>query len=160
MCSYNKINGAWSCENPETLGNLKKDLGFEGWVMSDWGATHSTSIMAGLDQEMPGAGAMNTAKITAGIAAKNITEAAVDESVTRILQGMFMAGVMDTHDKDKMAYDFSKHSANVTSESAANLARVGTHAILTTIRPPRAALKDRIACALRAGALCQLDRAA
>ena len=33
----NKINGAWSCENPETLGNLKKDLGFQGWVMSDWG---------------------------------------------------------------------------------------------------------------------------
>lgn len=36
MCSYNKINGVWSCENPETLGDLKKELGFEGWVMSDW----------------------------------------------------------------------------------------------------------------------------
>lgn len=123
MCSYNKINGVWSCENPETLGNLKKDLGFEGWVMSDWGATHSTSIMAGLDQEMPGASDMNDAKITAGIAAKNITEAAVDESVTRILTGMFMAGVIDKHDEDKMAYDFSKHSANVTSDAAAQLAR-------------------------------------
>ena len=120
---YNKINGVWSCENPETLGNLKKDLGFEGWVMSDWGATHSTSIMAGLDQEMPSAQYMNDAAIGAGIAAKNITEAAVDDSVTRILTGMFLAGVMDKFDEDKMAYDFSKHSANVTSESAANLAR-------------------------------------
>ena len=66
-------------------------------------ATHSTSIMAGLDQEMPGAADMNDAKITAGISAKNITEAAVDESVTRILTGMFLAGVMDKFDEDKMA---------------------------------------------------------
>lgn len=120
---YNKINGVWSCENPETLGNLKKDLGFEGWVMSDWGATHSTSIMAGLDQEMPGAADMNEAAIKAGIAAKNITDKAVDESVERILTGMFLAGVMDKFAEDKTAYDFSKHSANVTSESAAQLAR-------------------------------------
>jgi beta-glucosidase len=57
MCSYNRINGEFSCENPETLGNdLKQSLKFDGWVMSDWGATHSTSIMQGLDQEMPGAG--------------------------------------------------------------------------------------------------------
>ena len=59
MCSYNRIRRIWSCENPETLQrDLKERLGFEGWVMSDWGATHSTSINAGLDQEMPGAGSM------------------------------------------------------------------------------------------------------
>ena len=40
MCSYNKIHGVWACENPTTLGgHLKKDLKFEGWVMSDWGVT-------------------------------------------------------------------------------------------------------------------------
>jgi beta-glucosidase len=55
MCSYNKINGIWSCENPVTLSNdLKNYSGFKGYVMSDWGATHSTSIMEGLDVEMPG----------------------------------------------------------------------------------------------------------
>ena len=36
MCSYNRINGIWSCENPETLGDLKHKMGFKGWVMSDW----------------------------------------------------------------------------------------------------------------------------
>lgn len=36
MCSYNKINGVWSCENPTTLGDLKNSLGFKGYVMSDW----------------------------------------------------------------------------------------------------------------------------
>ena len=36
MCSYNKINGVYSCENPETLADLKDRMGFKGWVMSDW----------------------------------------------------------------------------------------------------------------------------
>lgn len=70
MCSYNKICqiggemkqcapgaiGNWSCANHDTLvTDLKGRLGFEGYVMSDWGATHSTSMNEGLDQEMPGA---------------------------------------------------------------------------------------------------------
>lgn len=54
MCSYNKINNVWSCENNETLNvDLKGHLKFDGWVMSDWGATHSVSVDKGLDQEMP-----------------------------------------------------------------------------------------------------------
>ena len=57
MCAYIKTNGVYSCENPHVLNDLlKTQLGFPGWVMSDWGGTHSTaaSAEAGLDQEMPG----------------------------------------------------------------------------------------------------------
>ena len=56
MCSYNKINGPYSCGNPETLGKLlKTETGFQGFVTSDWGATHATDfINAGLDMEMSG----------------------------------------------------------------------------------------------------------
>ena len=56
MCSYNRINGTYGCENSYTLGVLKKDWGFKGFVVSDWGATQSTvkAAMAGLDIEMPG----------------------------------------------------------------------------------------------------------
>ena len=69
MCSYNKINGKWSCENPTTLKHeLKEVLGFNGFVMSDWGATHSTSLMQGLDVEMPGASFMNEAALRAKLA--------------------------------------------------------------------------------------------
>ena len=52
MCAYNLINGTYACENPQTLGVLKSDLGFKGFVVSDWGATHDElkSIKAGLDQ--------------------------------------------------------------------------------------------------------------
>src|ERR1035438_5291047 len=57
MCAYNKVNGDYSCENDYLLNQvLKKEWGFQGWVLSDWGGTHSTTkaAMNGLDQEMPG----------------------------------------------------------------------------------------------------------
>jgi beta-glucosidase len=56
MCSYNKINGPYSCGNPETLQKmLKGEIGFKGFVTSDWGATHATDfINKGLDVEMSG----------------------------------------------------------------------------------------------------------
>ena len=57
MCSYNRINGSYACENSKSLnGLLKKELGFQGYVMSDWGGTHSgmASIESGLDMDMPG----------------------------------------------------------------------------------------------------------
>ena len=55
MCAYNRLNGPYACENKELLdGYLRRDWGFDGFVTSDWGATHSTvgSAMAGLDMEM------------------------------------------------------------------------------------------------------------
>src|SRR5581483_6166736 len=57
MCSYNKLNGDWACENSYLLNDvLKKDWGYKGFVISDWGATHSTAkaALAGLDNEEPG----------------------------------------------------------------------------------------------------------
>lgn len=52
MCSYNRINASYGCENSKILnGILKDELAFQGYVMSDWGATHSgvSSVLAGLD---------------------------------------------------------------------------------------------------------------
>ncbi|KAJ3204976.1 hypothetical protein HDU67_009194 [Dinochytrium kinnereticum] len=56
MCSYNKINGTYACESPEVMSLLKDQLGFQGFVMSDWWATHSTVEAANsrLDMVMPG----------------------------------------------------------------------------------------------------------
>ena len=126
MCSYNKIckdctaatsaQGKWSCENPETLQtDLKERLGFKGWVMSDWGATHSTSMNAGLDQEMPGSNWMGD-KLAAAVASGNVTKSRVDDGATRILWPFFAVGLMDknnTNTKD----------SNVTSEAHNTLAR-------------------------------------
>jgi len=56
MCSYNRINGAFACGNKDTLTTILRDqLGFKGFVTSDWGAVHAVDfINAGLDLEMPG----------------------------------------------------------------------------------------------------------
>jgi beta-glucosidase len=56
MCSYNRLNGKFACGNESTLTRILRDeLGFQGFVTSDWGATHAVSfINAGLDMEMPG----------------------------------------------------------------------------------------------------------
>jgi beta-glucosidase len=58
MCSYNQINGAYACGNSQTLQTLlRQEIGFKGFVTSDWGATHATNfINDGLNLEMPGAG--------------------------------------------------------------------------------------------------------
>src|SRR4051812_29925918 len=57
MCAYNRVNAAYACENPHLLTDiLKRDLGFDGFVVSDWFANHSAvqAANAGLDLEMPG----------------------------------------------------------------------------------------------------------
>jgi beta-glucosidase len=56
MCSYNRINGTFACGNANTLTRfLRDEVGFKGFVTSDWGATHAVNfINAGLDMEMPG----------------------------------------------------------------------------------------------------------
>jgi len=56
MCSYNRVNGTYACGNPDTLTKILRDqIGFKGFVTSDWGAVHAvTFINAGLDMEMPG----------------------------------------------------------------------------------------------------------
>eukprot|EP01060_Flectonema_neradi_P035382 TRINITY_DN649_c1_g1_i2.p1 TRINITY_DN649_c1_g1~~TRINITY_DN649_c1_g1_i2.p1 ORF type:complete len:667 (+),score=163.82 TRINITY_DN649_c1_g1_i2:65-2065(+) len=116
MCSYNKIRETWSCENPETLQrDLKERLGFHGWVMSDWGATHSPSINAGLDQEMPGSNYMGDA-LAKLVASGNVTMAKLDDSVQRILTPMYAMGVMDKENNNSI------HN-NVTSAAHNEAAR-------------------------------------
>ena len=96
MCSYNKIAGTYSCENPDTLrGGLKQDLGFDGFVMSDWGATHSTSIAAGLDIEMPGNDFFNEAAVDALLASGALSLDDVNEAARRVLTPMFALGLFE-----------------------------------------------------------------
>ncbi len=97
MCAYVKTNGTYSCESPYLLSNLlKKQLDFQGWVMSDWGATHSTvaSANAGLDQEMPGDKYYGPA-LKAAIQNGQVSVTTLDEHVRRILVTMFRYGLFD-----------------------------------------------------------------
>lgn len=97
MCAYVKTNGIYSCEHRDLLINMLRDqLHFSGWVMSDWGATHSTVASAnnGLDQEMPGDKYYGSA-LKAAVQSGQVSEATVDEHVRRILFTMFSHGLFD-----------------------------------------------------------------
>ena len=97
MCSYNAINGDDACENKYTLTDLlKKDWGFKGFVVSDWGGTHSTvkASAAGLDNEEPGENFFGDAYKKA-VEAGTISHAELDEHVHRILRAEFAAGLVD-----------------------------------------------------------------
>ena len=97
MCAYNKVNGDYSCENDYLLNQvLKKEWGFQGWVLSDWGGTHSTTKAAlnGLDQEMPG-GDFFGAPLEKAVDSREVPEARLNDMVHRILRSMFACGVID-----------------------------------------------------------------
>ena len=97
MCSYNRVNGDFACENKYLLTDvLKKDWQFPGFVLSDWGGTHSTekASAAGLDNEEPGSFFFGERYKAAADAGK-IPVAELDEHVHRILRSMFAAGVID-----------------------------------------------------------------
>jgi beta-glucosidase len=97
MCAYNKVDGDYSCENDYLLNQvLKKEWGFEGWVLSDWGGTHSTTkaAMNGLDQEMPGDRFFG-APLEKAVDSREVPEARLNDMVHRILRSMFACGVID-----------------------------------------------------------------
>jgi beta-glucosidase len=97
MCSYNAINGDYACENKYTLTDvLKKDWQFPGFVLSDWGGTHSTvkASAAGLDNEEPGENFYGEAYKKA-VQDGKISQAELDEHVHRILRAEFAAGIVD-----------------------------------------------------------------
>jgi beta-glucosidase len=97
MCSYNRVNGDYSCENKYLLNQvLKKDWQFPGFVVSDWGGTHSTekASAAGLDNEEPGS-FFYSDRYKAAVLSGKIPQSELDEHVRRILRAEFASGLID-----------------------------------------------------------------
>ncbi len=97
MGAFNKVNGSYSCENRHLLTDiLKHQLGFQGWVMSDYEAVHSTveTANAGLDQEMPN-GIFFSDRLMEAIQTGQVSVATLDDKVDRILRTMFACGLFD-----------------------------------------------------------------
>ncbi len=97
MSSYNKINGSHATANSYLLKDvLKKEWGFDGLVMSDWGAVHETDVVQdGNDLEMPTGQFMSVRRLKAALADGSVTQAAVDDSVHRILRTIIRTGLLD-----------------------------------------------------------------
>ncbi len=117
MCSYNRINGVYSSENPWLLNEvLRKEWGFKGAVMSDWGAVSDriAGIAAGLDLEMPGSGGVNDKRIMEAVASGRLSQQALDEAVRNILSFVkayaedIRPGVFDRDEDHKKAVEIEK----------------------------------------------------
>jgi len=89
MCSYNKVNGVYSAENPWLLTQVLRDeWGFRGLVMSDWDAVNirEHGVAAGLDLEMPTSFGVGAQRIVDAVRAGTLSEADVDLSARRVLE--------------------------------------------------------------------------
>ena len=139
MCSYNKVNGTYACENNATLGVLKSPTGlnFSGWVMSDWAATHSTvaSALAGLDQEMSWYIYYFTSALEKAVETGAVPLSRFNDMCTRILTQMFKFGLFDTPPSPER-----NPSANVTSPAHSALARTLAAAGTVLLSNPRGLL--------------------
>lgn len=88
MCSYNKVNGVHASQNRWLLTEvLRQEWGFDGLVVSDWGAVHDrvAALAAGLDLEMPATGGRTDAEVVAAVREGRLDDAVVDEAVRRLL---------------------------------------------------------------------------
>jgi beta-glucosidase len=106
MCSYNLVNGDYACENKYLLNvALKRDFGFQGFVVSDWGATHSTvkAALAGLDMEMPGDRFFGDA-LKKAVESGQVPMSRLDNMLHRILRTEFAVGLFD-NPPDRMVPD-------------------------------------------------------
>ena len=141
MCSYNKVGGKYACENPTLLTDyLRDDWGFDGFVVSDWGAVHSTapSANAGLDLEMhafavptpatpvtgTGGRFFDAPQLKKALSDGSLSKARVDEMVGNILRTMFRHGLFD-HRTDQNA---ASYTADVSAPHQAIARRAAAEA--------------------------------
>jgi beta-glucosidase len=104
MAAYNKINGLHASENGYLLNEiLKKRWGFKGFVVSDWGATHSTVEAAneGLDVEMPSGEYFGGGRLQKALSEGKVSQAAIDDKVRRVLRARIGSGAFDRREHDR-----------------------------------------------------------
>ncbi|MEY9952234.1 glycoside hydrolase family 3 C-terminal domain-containing protein [Leifsonia sp. EB34] len=111
MCSYNRINGVYASEDPWLLTSVLRDeWGFDGLVVSDWGAVNDrvSALVAGLDLEMPSSGGVTDAQLVAAVRGGSLPESVLDTAADRVIDlvGKALAGA----DGDA-TYDAEAHHA-------------------------------------------------
>jgi beta-glucosidase len=129
MCSYNKLNGTYAAENHWLLTEiLKEEWGFDGFIVSDWGAVHDRveALKAGLDLEMPGPRERRVKAVIDAVRAGTLEESVLDEAVRRILQIVFKAA----ETKKGGSFDIAKHHALARQVAAEGMVLLKNNGIL------------------------------
>ncbi|MGC1158855.1 MAG: glycoside hydrolase family 3 C-terminal domain-containing protein [Acidobacteriaceae bacterium] len=156
MCSYNRVTVTpvestpdWACESDYLLNQvLKKDFDFKGFVVSDWGGTHSTvkAALAGLDQEQPGSQYFGD-PLKAAVESNQVPMSRLDDAVHRVLRSMFANGLIDNPPVTQVPDPFrgrddaehiadesivllknTDHALPLNATSVASIALIGSHA--------------------------------
>jgi beta-glucosidase len=144
MCAYNKLNGEYCSEHYELLTTLLKDeWGFEGFVVSDWGAVHDRvkSLQGGLDLEMPGPKPFRTQKVIDAVNAGTLDAAVLDEAVRRVLTIAFRAA----ETPKGAVFDIDAHHALARKVAAEGMVLLKNDGILPLQHPQRIAVIGRAA---------------
>ncbi len=114
MCSYNRINGVYASQH-NTLQNkiLREEWGFQGVIISDWGANHTTveSVAGGMDIEMPGPAKYYGSLLVEAVRNWQLEEEIIDTAVRRILRMVLLSGKMDGEAPPRGAVNTSEHQA-------------------------------------------------
>lgn len=144
MCAYNKINGIYCSENHILLVDiLKNEWGFEGLVVSDWGAVHDrvAALKGGLDLEMPGSKVRRTKAVVDAVRTGVLEETVLDESVRRIL-GIVLQAAETTKGK---AFDIPAHHALARHIAAEGMVLLKNDGILPLKKPQHISVIGRAA---------------
>jgi beta-glucosidase len=144
MCAYNKLNGDYCSENHALLVELLKDeWGFDGLVVSDWGAVHDrpTALQGGLDLEMPGPQARRTQAVVEAVKSGALDEAVLDEAVRRILRIIFRA----VETPKGGTFDAAAHHAFARRVAAEGIVLLKNTGLLPLKQPRRIAVIGRSA---------------
>ena len=139
MCAYNKLNGSYCSENHRLLVEILKDeWGFDGLVVSDWGAVHDrvAALQGGLDLEMPGPQARRTQAVVNAVKSGSLDEAVLDETVRRILHIIFKA----TETPKGGAFDAVSHHALARYVAGEGIVLLKNNGILPLRQPRRIAI--------------------
>jgi len=144
MCAYNKLNGPYCSEHHELLVDILKDeWGFEGLVVSDWGAVHDrvASLRGGLDLEMPGPRPRRTTAVIEAVRRGELDEAVLDESVRRIVRIVFKAAETPKGG----AFDAAGHHALARKIAGEGMVLLKNDGVLPLVNPRRIAVIGRAA---------------
>ncbi|MEK5253308.1 glycoside hydrolase family 3 C-terminal domain-containing protein [Paenibacillus sp. FSL F4-0125] len=109
MCSYNRVNGEYASESEFLLTKiLREEWGYEGFVVSDWGAVNERvkALQAGLELEMPSTGGIGDAKIVAAVQSGELAEETLNLAVERLLAFVFKAV---ENRKDNASFNAEEH---------------------------------------------------
>lgn len=123
MSAYNRINGTFASEHDELLNKVLKDeWGFDGVVVSDWGAAKSTvgSANGGLDLEMPGPARVFGVELAKALASGEVTEATLDDHVLRVLRLIARCGLLDDNPKQTQGALCTPEHRSIARKAAAN----------------------------------------